>query len=106
MCLAGSLKWFYQPPHKVTCVVSMGLKEMNRACLSDLRIPLKAFTLFEILSKQSAHGHFLQYFGKSLGQSICKVELGADVHGSKNHVLNELLEKIELSLDVFGPGVV
>jgi hypothetical protein len=29
----------------------MGLKEMNRACLSDLRIPLKAFTLFEILSK-------------------------------------------------------
>jgi hypothetical protein len=48
---AGSLKWFYQPPHKVTCVVSMGLKEMNRACLSDLRIPLKAFTLFEMLFK-------------------------------------------------------
>jgi hypothetical protein len=32
----------------------MGLKEKNRTCLSDLRIPLKAFTLFETDGPQFA----------------------------------------------------
>ena len=54
-------------------------------------------------SKKSCSRDALKLFGKPLGESISKVELGADVGGGKYLILDKLLEEVELPLDMFCP---
>ena len=63
-------------------------------------------SLLVVKSKKSCSGYFLQMLGKSLGESISKVELGVDVGGDEHLILDKLLEKVELPIDMFGSGVV
>ena len=59
-----------------------------------------------VKSKESCHRGLLQLLGKSLGESISKVELGVDVGGDEHFILDKLLEKVKFSIDMLGPRVV